>query len=96
MIMSAQDERMLQRMGIDPRPPAPSQSDPHHECIVRWLQERDNRERAERALYLEAESFRCNLDTAERRAQLWKIRAWFFGVASLAFAIACILLVGRR
>lgn len=55
-----------------------------------WLNERDKRElaeqgraSAERALLLEADSYRDNLERIERRAETWRIRM----IASFCLAI---------
>ena len=94
-MLTAQDERMMKRMGIDPRPPAPQPGDAHYECLLRYLQERDGRERAERALFAEADSYRENLVIAAGKASAWRKLAYYWSFIAATLAVACLWLVMR-
>jgi hypothetical protein len=97
-MLTMQDERMLKRMGISAqplRPPPPQPGDAHYECLTRYLQERDGRERAERALYAEADSFRANLEVSEGKASAWRKLAYYWSFIAAMLAVACLCLVAR-
>jgi hypothetical protein len=76
--------------------------DIHAGCQQRWLSERDAREKAERMLFLEAESYRQNLEEAEQkcdrhlaaseeRLAFWRMWALAWIVVDCVAAIANLL-----
>jgi len=72
------DEHLLKRMGVDPHTPAPLPSDPHCECIARWLEEREKRCLAESSIHANAQAYEALIEAAEREVALWTSRAWLF------------------
>jgi len=93
-MMSMSDKRMLKRMGITALDAA---SDPHHECLVRWLEEREKRCTAEASLVQNAQAYQTIMERADVLAEHWRLKAWCFGVlAAVIFVLSAILLVLRR
>ena len=96
MVMTMADERMLKRMGIDPRDPPPAGTDPHCECIARWLEERDKREIAERSIVSNAQAYEALSEARDREIAFYRLRAWSFGLLALTVIIVSVVLLVLR
>jgi len=81
------DEKMLHQMGITAK-----SEDPHHGCLIRWIEERGARERAEAATAQNAQAYEVIRERLELDVNMWQCRTYWACVVAGA-AVVCALVV---
>ena len=89
MQMTQQDERMLSAMGITMEPA----KDPHHDCMVRWLEEREEKDTAVRTAQqawslMDGKNAQIDALVISRGLLLWAATVgWLVAIVAVVIAI---------